>query len=195
MKRDGNAQKQLNWRWAGAALLIAAAAGVALYSLNRTTSNPSPLAGKSSSASTAAIQPSARGEAAAAMPEAASTQPAATPPGSAIPAGGATYFIDPDTKQPHAPSAEEMQALVAAGPTVAAGRRLAAASQPQPIVGVNGAPGLRLTDEQMSYSVATRNAAGTVSVEHAEGKTEAVRKVRAASAGGTTAGKGQPDVR
>ena len=99
-------------------------------------------------------------------------------------------FIDPITKESHSPSPEEMQALAAAGGVAAA-----TTSEPEPIVAANGAPGLRLTDDQMTYSIATKNADGKVSVEHAQGKTEAQAKVRAASAGATTAGKERNDDR
>jgi hypothetical protein len=65
--------------------------------------------------------------------------------------------------------------------------------EPEPIFGVSGAPGLRLTDEQLVYTIATKKADGKVSVEHSAGKTEALEKVR--SAGGTTAKKERNDVR
>jgi hypothetical protein len=184
MKQRRNVWRLSMWKWAGVVFLIAAATGGALYSMTVRTA---------STATGAALSPTAEG--AAVKAPVASRQPAATAHAGATRAGGtqpggSTYFIDPVTKEPHSPSAEEMQELTAAGGVTAA-----TASVPEPIEAVNGAPGLRLTDEQMTYTIATKNADGKVSVEHADGKTEALKKVRAASVGGTKAGKERNDVR
>jgi len=161
---------------------VTAAAAIGFFSMNRTSPSSSRDQAKATTAESAVTQAPAYPEAAAA-----SAEPARTAPAAADASAGSTYFVDPVTRQPHAPSVEELQ-------TLAAGRTIAAPAQPQPIVGVNGAPGLRLTDEQMTYAVATKNADGSVSVAEADGKTEALEKVRA-SAGGIKAGKEQGDVR
>jgi hypothetical protein len=172
------------WKRAGVVFLIAAATGGALYSM--TVRRPSTATG-------AALSPTAEGVAVkapvASRQPAATAQAGTTQAGATLP-GGSTYFIDPVTKQPRTPSPEEIAELIAA-------RGIAAATnvEPEPIFGVNGEPGLRLTDEQMTYTIATKNADGKVSVEHSDGKTEALEKVRAASAGGTKAGKERIDVR
>src|SRR4249919_3813478 len=149
MKQPRNVRRLSMWKWVGAAFMIAAATGGALY---------------------VSMQPGSTAQAGAKA--------------GAIPPGGSTYFIDPVTKESHATSPEEIQALLAAG-----GPATLSVAEPEPIVGVDGAPGLRLTDEQMTYTIATKSADGTVSVEHAAGKTEALEKVRAASVDGTKAGK------
>ena len=56
-----------------------------------------------------------------------------------------------------------------------------------PILSATGLTGLQLGDEHMTYTVATRNANGTVRVQHAAGGAEAKRQVMAGANGGTTA--------
>ena len=60
---------------------------------------------------------------------------------------------------------------------------------PTPIVTPTGFSGLQLGDEQMSYTVAVRNADGTVRIQHATGGREAKRQVMAGANGGMTADK------
>lgn len=73
-------------------------------------------------------------------------------------AKGVRVFIDPETGQVREPDPGE----------------LGVSSQgvdapPQPIVGVNGMEGLRLTDAQMSFAMVRKNADGTVSFECVDG--------------------------
>ena len=56
---------------------------------------------------------------------------------------------------------------------------------PTPIVTPTGFSGLQLGDEQMSYTVAVRNADGTVRIQHAAGGREAKRQVMAGANRGT----------
>ena len=58
---------------------------------------------------------------------------------------------------------------------------------PTPIVTPTGFSGLQLGDEQMSYTVAVRNADGTVRIQHAAGGREAKRQVMAGASRGTPA--------
>ncbi len=85
-------------------------------------------------------------------------------------ARGMTAFRDPDTGELREPTADEAAAL--------AGQNVQEASVPEPIVSAQGISGLRLGDDQMTFTVATRNSDGTVSIQHAAGKTQAERKVR-----------------
>ena len=184
MKQHRNVSILSMWKRAGVVFLIAAATGGALYSMTVRTASTSTGAALSPTPAGAAVKAHVGS-----MPPG---QPGATAQAGAtagaVAPGGSTYFIDPVTRESRAPSPEEIQALLAAGVTTAS------VAEPEPIVGVNGIPGLRLTDEQMTFSVATRDAHGKVSVEEAEGSTEALQKVRGASAGGTKAGKEQIDV-
>ena len=93
-----------------------------------------------------------------------------------------TAFRDPDTGQLREPTADEAAAL--------ANQSVQTASAPEPIVSAQGIEGLRLGDDQMTFTVATRNADGTVSIQHANGKTQAEQKVRDnAAPRGLVAGK------
>lgn len=60
---------------------------------------------------------------------------------------------------------------------------------PMPIVSGGGFQGLRMGDEQMTYTVAVRNADGTVRIQHAAGGKEAKRQVIAGGNRGMTAEK------
>jgi hypothetical protein len=93
-----------------------------------------------------------------------------------------TAFRDPDTGALREPTADEAAAL--------ASQSVQAASVPEPIVSAQGIEGLRLGDDQMTFTVATRSADGTISVQHAAGKTAAERQVRDnAAPRGPVAGK------
>ena len=94
-----------------------------------------------------------------------------------------TYFVDPATGLPREPTPEELLALQE--------QSVQAAEAPQPITTDTGFTGLRLTDDQMTYSVATRNADGSVTLSHAEGRKAAERLVEAAGQKGIIAGKEQ----
>jgi len=100
---------------------------------------------------------------------------------------GSTYFVDPATGQPREPTPQELLDLQQAG-------QLQQAAAPEPIVSATGFNGLRLGDDQMMYTVAKRNADGTVTVSHAEGKAAAEQQVKQATLQSTT-GKEQPIVR
>ena len=107
-------------------------------------------------------------------------------PAAAARGQASTYFVDPDTGAPREPTPDELLALQS--------QRLQAAeaSQPQPITTDSGFTGLRLSDDQMMFTVATRRADGTVTISHAAGKKEAERQVKQLSERGLTAGKEQP---
>jgi len=98
-------------------------------------------------------------------------------------AAGSVVVRDPDTGQFRDATPEELLALQ--------GQSIQAAQAPEPIVSATGLAGLNLTDDQMTFTVATRNADGSVSIAHADGKTQADAKVRAAGRG-LVAGKEQP---
>jgi hypothetical protein len=94
-----------------------------------------------------------------------------------------TYFIDPATGLPRDPTPQELLELQQ--------QSVQSAEAPQPITTDTGFAGLRLSDDQMTYSVATRNANGSVSLSHAEGRKGAERLVETAGQGGIVAGKEQ----
>ena len=101
-------------------------------------------------------------------------------------AAGAVVVRDPQTGELREPTPQELLALTTPPP----GRfsLQAAPSAPLPIVSPTGFDGLQLGEEQMTYTVATRKADGTVAISHAAGKTEADRQV-AAGQRGLVAGK------
>lgn len=68
---------------------------------------------------------------------------------------------------------------------------LQASEVAEPIVSATGFSGLRLGADQMTFTVATRNADGSVGVAHAPGKRAAEKLVRAGEKGGLVAGKEQ----
>jgi hypothetical protein len=94
-----------------------------------------------------------------------------------------TYFIDPATGLPRDPTPEELLELQQ--------QAVQAAEVPQPITTDTGFTGLRLTDDQMTYSVATKNANGSVTLSHAQGRKAAERLVETAGQKGIVAGKEQ----
>lgn len=96
-------------------------------------------------------------------------------------AQGAVVVRDPDTGQLREPTADELVLLQ--------GDQVQATEAPQPI-SASGFDGLQLDDSQMVHTVATRNADGTVSIQHASGRRDAERQVRAAGRG-LVAGKEQ----
>jgi hypothetical protein len=101
---------------------------------------------------------------------------------------GATAFIDPATGQLREPTADELAELV----NSQLGTGASTPTQAEPIVAPSGITGLKLGDDQMTYTVATRAPDGTVSIEHATGPKEAEQKVRrGAVSGGIVAGKEQ----
>ena len=94
-----------------------------------------------------------------------------------------TYFIDPATGLPRDPTPEELLELQQ--------QSLQAVEAPQPFTTDTGFTGLRLSDDQMTFSVATRNANGSVTLSHADGRKAAERLVETAGKGGIVAGKEQ----
>lgn len=112
----------------------------------------------------------------------AARQPAGTSAG-ARKGQASTYFIDPATGLPREPTPEELLELQQ--------QSVQAAEAPQPITTDTGFTGLRLSDDQMTYTVATRNADGTVTMSHAAGKKAATQQVQQAAHGGIVAGKEQ----
>jgi hypothetical protein len=85
-------------------------------------------------------------------------------------ARGMTAFRDPDTGELREPTADEAAAL--------ANQSVQEASVPEPIVSAQGFSGLRLGDDQMTFTVATRSTDGTIAIQHATGKRAAEQKVR-----------------
>lgn len=107
---------------------------------------------------------------------AASTRAAETPR-----AHGSVAVRDPQTGELRDATPEELlelQRQSASGASVA-----------EPIVSATGFSGLRLGDDQMTFTVATRNADGTVRINHAAGKRDAEQQVRTIQQGGSVAGK------
>lgn len=105
-------------------------------------------------------------------------------------AAGAVVVRDPETGELREPTAQELIELQLPPEPIFSLRALQTPSGPQPIVSESGLQGLQLGDEQMTFTVATRRADGTVGVTHAAGKTDAEQQVRA-GARGLTAGKEQ----
>ena len=83
---------------------------------------------------------------------------------------GMTAVRDPETGQLREPTAEELIELQS--------QTSQSADAPEPIVSATGFDGLKLGDNQMTFTVATRRADGTVNVEHAAGRKDAERQVR-----------------
>jgi hydroxylamine reductase (hybrid-cluster protein) len=98
-----------------------------------------------------------------------------------VSAKGSVAARDPETGQLRDATPEELLELQQ--------QSAAAAEVPEPIVSATGFSGLRLGADQMTFTVATRQADGTVGVEHAAGKKEAERLVHAAEKSGPVAGK------
>jgi hypothetical protein len=100
-----------------------------------------------------------------------------------------TYFVDPTTGLPREPTPEELLDLQQQlDPTQQTARP---SEEPQPFTTDTGFTGLRLSDDQMTYTVATRNANGSVTLSHAQGRKAADRVVKDAAQGGIRAGKEQ----
>ncbi len=93
-------------------------------------------------------------------------------------AGGLRVFMDPATGKVREAEKVDFERMA---PRPAALRSAPAVSQ---TVELNGMVGMRLDDSQMSYSVATKNPDGTISMECVQGAADA-RKVVARRAGGT----------
>jgi hypothetical protein len=94
---------------------------------------------------------------------------------SARPQPGMRVYIDPQTGQLREPTAEEAAALTAA---IEADRGIAAMDEPQAITGTGGVVGVRLNASSESYSLATRNADGTIAMACVTGEKTAQTVVR-----------------
>jgi hypothetical protein len=105
-------------------------------------------------------------------------------------AAGAVVVRDPETGELREPTPQELLDLQSQPDLIFSLRAAQVQSGPQPIVSESGLQGLQLGEEQMTFTVATRRADGTVGVTHAAGKTDAEQQVRA-GARGLTAGKEQ----
>jgi len=105
-------------------------------------------------------------------------------------AAGAVVVRDPETGELREPTVQELIELQSPPEPILSLRAVQTPSGPQPIVSESGLQGLQLGDEQMTFTVATRRADGTVGVTHAAGKTDAEQQVRA-GARGLAAGKEQ----
>jgi hypothetical protein len=113
-----------------------------------------------------------------AKPAAQAAKPSAAPaPAPASP--GVRVYIDPATGKIREPEQEEVQQLSPAAP--AAARRLAAPAAVT-MVGPGNARGMKLSDDQMVYSVATRKADGTISFECVTGAESANKALAGKSA-------------
>ena len=100
-------------------------------------------------------------------------------------AQGLTVVRDADTGELREPTPQELIDLQS--------QSAQTATAPEPIVSATGFEGLSLGDDQMTFTVATRNPDGTVSISHAAGKKNAERQVReGAVPRGLVAGKEQP---
>jgi len=97
-------------------------------------------------------------------------------------AQGSVVVRDPDSGQLVEPTAQDLIDLQS--------QSAQTATAPEPIVSAAGIEGLRLGDDQMTFTVATRRADGTVNVAHAAGKKDAERQVRE-GVRGLVAGKEQ----
>jgi len=89
--------------------------------------------------------------------------------GPAVPASqaGVRVYVDPQTGQVREPTPEEVAALDAA---IQADRGVSALAGPQQFTGVGGVVGFRLDESFNSYSVASVNPDGSVSLDCVTGK-------------------------
>lgn len=94
-----------------------------------------------------------------------------------IGSAGQRAFIDPKTGKMRQPDAGELAALEPRRRAL----RAAPAEDRQEFAGTRGAVGVALTEDEMTSVVATRNADGTVSLEHVSGMKNADAAVRSAS--------------
>lgn len=99
-------------------------------------------------------------------------------------APGMRVFIDPRTGQIRQPDPEELQ--IVSSQLVEA---------PQRIVSSTGLDGLRLTENQMIYSVARKNPDGTVTFDCVDGRPAAVRVLEQPAQSKTAASKETGDVK
>jgi hypothetical protein len=107
-------------------------------------------------------------------------------PAAAHPATRQILSIDPVTGQPRDPTPAELAALQAPP----------SGAPPQPVVSpTTGLQGLRLSDDQMVYSVATKKADGTVAITEVTGAKAADKAVAADDAPELHVGKEPSDVR
>ena len=102
------------------------------------------------------------------------------------PAQGIRVFIDPATGKIREPEQEEIRQLTPAAPAMAAHMAASGAS----LQGPGNAVGMRLDDSQMVYSVATKNADGTISFECVTGADNAGKTLSSKPKEGR-----QPDVK
>jgi hypothetical protein len=105
-------------------------------------------------------------------------------------AAGAVVVRDPETGELREPTAQELIELQSPPEPIFSLRAVQTPSGPRPIVSESGLQGLQLGDEQMTFTVATRRADGTIGVTHAAGKTDAEQHVRTGTRG-LAAGKEQ----
>lgn len=149
-------------------LLVAAGAALAVIGLLVVITTPS-LTPQGEQAKKSAAKPSELQQPAAKPSEL--QTPAATP---ATPVGGSGQraFIDPVTGQLREPTPEEVQALTPAR------RTLRSALAPVPVHTVDGGEAIALGPDDMNYTVAVRNADGTISFESVVGKQNAEAAVK-----------------
>jgi hypothetical protein len=161
---------------AGVVLVVAAAALVwrapheaGVSETTMTTSAP-PVTTPAPQADTPAVRPAdPRTTAAQAAPVDTLDMPVAS--------AGQRAFIDPKTGKMRQPDANDLAALE---PRRRA-QRAARAEGREEFAGTRGAIGVALTEDEMTSVVATRNADGTVSIEHVTGLKNADAAVRTAS--------------
>ncbi len=100
---------------------------------------------------------------------------------------GLRVFRDPVTGQLRAPTAAEVKALEAAAPKSAAKSGALGVNtrtlNPKPIRHANGAVEQELTDNDMSYSVATRNADGSANLYCVTGADTAAKVMKGQKTG------------
>ena len=103
-------------------------------------------------------------------PAATAAKPSTSPQ---APAQGIRVFIDPVTGKIREADPSEIQQLAPAAPA----RLLRAAPLSLPLRGPGNATGMKLDDSQMVYSVATKNADGTISFECVTGAANADKEL------------------
>jgi hypothetical protein len=115
------------------------------------------------------------------------SSPSSTSPAPSAPsAAGQRAFIDPATGQLRQPEHEEL-AAIAAEAAAAPARRTAArsAGAAAQMFGTDGSVSATVPEELHTFTVATRGPDGRLVIDHAQGRTNAARMVKANSAKNT----------
>lgn len=183
-----------------AAAIALATAGIAtaawLTSAQETTRVTTIASTTTTATTTAATTASASAQAQKETVAVATAQPTSAPspssPSSASPAPSAPFaagqraFIDPATGQLRQPEHEEL-AAIAAEAAAAPARRTAerSAGAAAQMFGTDGSVSSTVPEELHTFTVATRGPDGRIVIDHAQGRTNAARMVKANSAKNT----------